>query len=109
MATIWYLWAIGDDQPTNEYIAKVVGDQYTEHEHKDKLCADGKRRNLFECPRGYDNVKSAISGISEYGLKLEVFKEDIEDVVVQYELWKKPVRKTARARKFLKGFGPKKI
>lgn len=96
MATLWYLWAVNNDPATNEYFVKVIGEQNLEYLCNDKLCADGVPRNLFKCPQGYANVRSAIAGISEFNLKFYVFKEDIEDVITRYDLWKKSVRKAAR-------------
>lgn len=94
--TVWYLWAVDNDPTTNEYLAKVIGEQNPEYLCSDKSCADGKDRNLFWCPQGYENVKSAIAAIEPFGLKIEVFREEVEDVVVRYDLWKKQVQKKAR-------------
>ena len=95
MGTIWYLWAINNDPVTNGYLVKVIGEQNPECEYKDKLCADGKRRDLFQCPMGYENVQKALTAISEFGLKVEVFKEG-KNGVVRYDLWKPHSRKKAR-------------
>lgn len=102
MKTTWYLWAKHDDPATNEYFVQVIGEQNPEYLHKDKLCADGKKRNLFECPKGYENVKSAISAIRQFHLKFEVFQENIAGVISRYDLWKKRARKAARWSRFKK-------
>ncbi len=96
MAT-WYLHAVSDHPPTNNYLVRVIGEQNSNSEYLrvGKVCADGKPRNLFTCPRGYLDVKRAIAAISEYGLNLEVFKEEITDVIVHFDLWKQGVRKKA--------------
>lgn len=96
METRWYLWAVNDDPMTNQYLVRVVGEQNPENVYEDKLCADGKKRNLFLCPKGYANVLSALSAISEFNLKLEVFKESTEDSISRFDLWKKSVRKAKR-------------
>lgn len=98
MAT-WYLWAVDDDPKTNEYVVKIIGEGNEENLCPNKLCADGKRRNLFRCPEGYMDVRSAISALAVYDLKIEVFKESVEDVIVLYSLWKQTVRKKAKAKR----------
>jgi len=95
MGTIWYLWAINDDPATNEYLAKVVGEQNPEYECSDRLCADGKKRDLYRCPMGYTNVQKALAAISKFKLKIEVFKEEVERVIVRYDLWKQQSRRRA--------------
>lgn len=95
MGTTWYLWAIKDDPTTNEYLAKVIGEHNPESECRDRLCADGEKRNLYRCPMGYTNVKKALTAISTFKLKVEVFKEEIERVIVRYDLWKQPSRRKA--------------
>lgn len=94
--TIWYLWAIKGDPRTNEYLAKVIGEQNPEYEYRDRLCADGEGRNLFRCPNGYANVRSAITAIPAFNLKVEVFKEEIDGGIVRYDLWKQQPRRRAR-------------
>lgn len=100
--TTWYLWARHDDPATNEYLAKVIGEQNSEYWHSDKLCADGKKRNLCRCPKGYANVQSAISAIAKFDLKIEIFQENAEDVISRYDLWKPSARKAARLGRFKK-------
>lgn len=95
--TMWYLWPVDNHPATNEYLAKGIGEQHPECERKDVPCADGRKRNLFICPRGYDDVRTTIVAIPQFGLHIEVFREDIEDVVVRYGLWKQSVQKAARA------------
>ena len=94
--TAWYLWAVNDDPMTNQYLVKVIGEQNPEAMYTDKLCADGRRRNLFRCPTGYANVRSALTALQEFNLKVEVFKEDAGEVIARYDLWKRRVRKAAR-------------
>ena len=101
-STIWYVWSVNDDPVTNQYLVQVVGEQNPEYLHTDKLCADGKRRNLFRCPKGYADVLKAITAIAEYGLKIEVFQENIDGVITRYDLWKSLVRKAARYGRFTK-------
>ncbi|MEK7139804.1 MAG: hypothetical protein AAB805_00605 [Patescibacteria group bacterium] len=91
----WYLWAVNDDPDTNKYFVEVIGKQNLECTHDGKKCTDGKRRNLFECPRGYADVQRAIAAIPEFNLKVEVFQEEHEDSVVRYDLWKVHVRRRA--------------
>ena len=50
--TMWYLWPVDNHPATNEYLAKGIGEQHPECERKDVPCADGRKRNLFICPRG---------------------------------------------------------
>ena len=95
METRWYLWAVNDDPVTNKYFVNIIGEQNPEYLGNER-CADGKNRNLFRCPVGYTNVQSALSAISEFNLKVEVFKEDIDGVIVRYDLWKKSAKKAAR-------------
>jgi len=98
MKTVWYLCAVNDDPATNEYLVHVIGQQNTECQCSNVLCADDKRRNLFRCPNGYSNVRSAVSAIGEFNLKIEVFKEEIERVIMHYNLWKPSARKAARRK-----------
>ncbi len=100
--TIWYVWAVNDDPVTNQYLVQVVGEQNQEYLHSSKLCADGTKRNLFRCPKGYASVRSAIAAIAEFKLKIEIFKEDIEGVITRYDLWKASSRKASRRRRFSK-------
>lgn len=95
MKTMWYLWAVHNHPPTNQYLVHVIGEGNEENLFSNKLCADGKKRDLFMCPMGYTNVQNAISAIQEFSLKIEVFKEDIKDVITRYDLWKKSARKKA--------------
>ena len=97
--TTWYLWAVNDDPRTNECLVKIIGEGNEENLYPNKLCADGERRNLFRCPRGYRNVRSALSALAPFNLKIEVFKEEIEDVIVLYNLWKKTMQKKAQAKR----------
>lgn len=98
---IWYLWARNNDPATNEYLAHVIGEQNPECEHRDMLCADEKRRNLWECPAGYENVRTATAALSKFSLKLEVFKQNREgkfaDMVIRFDLWKAESRKAVCA------------
>jgi hypothetical protein len=107
MAAIWYLWPVNNDPATNEYLAKVIGEQNSECEKRDKLCADKVRRNLFLCPAGYLDVGAALAAVGAFNLKLEVFKEDSEGpsagCIVRYDLWKALVRKASRDSNYLRG------
>ena len=101
MGTAWYLWAVNDHPMTNGYLAKVIGEQNPEYECRDKICADGIRRNLYRCPMGYTNVQKALAAIPALKLKVEVFREDDRDVVMRYDLWKQQARKRARRSRAL--------
>ena len=94
MSTTWYLWS--KDSDTNERIARNISEQRLECERKDVMCADGEMRDLLRCPRGYADVKKVIGAREKFNLKFEVFRENIEDVVVRYDLWKPAVRRAAR-------------
>lgn len=96
MKDVWYLCAVNNNPETNEYLAKVIGEQNQEHLCAEKRCADGKERNLFRCPKGYENVRTAIAAIAKFNLKIEVFREQFEGVIVRFDLWKTPVRKKAK-------------
>lgn len=96
MRGYWYLWSINDNGATNEFLAQIIGEQYREAECRDVLCSDGVKRNLYRCPSGYQNVRSAIENKDRYSLKFEVFQETSGGEVVQYDLWKRHVRKKAR-------------
>ncbi len=102
MKTVWYIGAVNDDPATNQYLVQVIGEQNQEYLHADKLCADGKKRNLFRCPDGYASVLKAVAAIAKYKLKFEVFQENIEDAIVRYDLWKPSARKAARRSRFTK-------
>jgi len=95
METVWYLCAVNNNPEANEYIVKVIGEQNSEYLCKDRLCTDGKERNLFKCPLGYVNVRSAIAAVSKFNLKIDVFKESTERAISKYDLWKPSVRKAA--------------
>lgn len=102
MKTKWYLWAVNDDPRTNDYLVGVIGQQEMEYLHTKKLCADDTRRNLFECPRGYADVRSAVAAVSQQNLKLEVFKEDASGVLVRFDLWKNGARKALKIARCVK-------
>ncbi len=108
MSTIWYLWPVDNDPVTNEYFAKGIGEQNPECERRDVLCADGKKRNLFSCPKGYADVRTAAAAISKFNLKFEVYKEEGEslatDLPTRFDLWKKSVRNSARTAAMLSNF-----
>ena len=100
MATTWYLWARDNDPKTNEYLAKVIGEQNPECLQQDMLCCDRVKRDLYRCPMGYENVRKATSAIPKFNLKLEVYKADPKgkttDLPTRFDLWKKPVVKVRR-------------
>lgn len=101
--TTWYLHAKKDHPPTNKYLVQVIGEQNIECLHKDKKCADRKTRNLFRCPRGYADVQSVLEAVLEYGLKVEVFSEEIPYVITRFDLWKPAVRKRKMHATFKRG------
>jgi len=113
MGTVWYLWAVNDDPNTNEYLVKVIGEQNPECVCADRLCADGEKRNLYRCPAGYANVRSALAAVRALKwMKIEVFKEEIERVIVRYDLWKQKSRRRAHRsvtyRKIQSHLGPRR-
>lgn len=91
--TKWYIWPINEDPLTHQYLITVIGAQ---HEQKNKICADGKKknisRNLFRCPAGYENVKTAIIAIPAHGLKFHVYKEEVEGEIVRVKTWESRLR-----------------
>ncbi len=95
MKGTWYLWPINNNPRTNEYLAQMI-EQYPEHEHRDKLCSDGAKRNLYATRDGYKSVQTAIDAISKYNLKFEVFQETSGGMIVQFNFWKREVRQAAR-------------
>ena len=94
--TQWSLGASHDDPKTTEYLLHVIGEGNEEYLFPNKLCADGERRNLFLCPRDYENVRSAISAVSQFSLKLEVFVGESDGLPARFLLWKDSVRKAAK-------------
>ena len=107
MGATWYLWPVNNDPDTNKYLAKVIGEQNPEDEMRDKLCADGIKRNLFRCPQGFVNVRMALAAVSEFNLKIEVFKESFWGTnakgITHFVLWKKSVRKKLNENRYLGG------
>lgn len=106
MSTLWYLWPVNNDPDTNEYFAKIIGEQNPECEHKDVLCADGVSRDLYQCPGGYENVRVAIAGLAKFNLKFEIYKEETEgpfvDMVTRFDLWKASLQNSSKTSSFLK-------
>jgi len=102
MATKWYLCPTDKGPVTNKYFALVIGEQNPECEKRNVLCHDGVRRNFYECPNGYNDVRAAIIAKLEYNLKFEVYKKDSEGVsaeeIVRYDLWKESAKRAARGR-----------
>lgn len=93
--TKWYLWPVGNHSLTRMYLVQVIGEQ---RERQKIVCSDGEQRNLFSCPRGYKNVKTAIVAIEAHGLRLQVFKENAEGAIVLHRTWENRIRyKKARA------------
>ena len=107
MSATWYLHPVNGDPDTNKYLVKVIGEQNPESELRDKLCADGVKRNLFRCPSGFTNVRTALAAIPEFNLKLEVFKESVEGTnakgITRFVLWKKSVRRKLNQNRYLGG------
>ncbi len=101
--TTWYLEAKNDHPPTNAYFVRVIGEQNSEYLYQDMLCADGTRRNLFRCPRGYFDVRRAIAAIPEYGLRMEIFKEEGDGSIVHFNLWKEAIRKRRKHANLMRG------
>jgi hypothetical protein len=102
MKTKWYLWAVNDDPMTNQYLVQVIGEQYPDELYRDKLCADGERRNLFGVSEwGNADVRRAVAAVHEFNLKLGVFRESEGAAIVRYELWRQPVRKAARQQSYM--------
>jgi hypothetical protein len=102
MKETWFLWAINDDPRTNECLAELIGGQYPDTEQRDVLCADNARRNLWECRRGYDEVRRAITARVPYALHVEVFLKTGNGPVVQWNLWKPQFRRRARQTRLLR-------
>ena len=106
--TTWYLWPVNNDPATNEYIAQGITEQRPECERRDVLCADGERRNLYRCPKGYADVRTAVAALRRFNLKFEVFKAESEslttDLPTQFDLWKSSVRNSARTSALLSRF-----
>lgn len=102
METRWYLCAESDHPFTNEYLAHIIGEQYPEEVYPDKLCADGRTRNLYGCPRGYADVQRAAEAVPDYNLKLAVFQQTLAGDIIRYELWKKPVQKKVKRQNYLR-------
>lgn len=94
--TTWYIWPVNGHSMTHGYLALVVGAQ---NEQKNKLCADGKRKNLsrdlFRCPNGYKEVRTAITAIAAHGLKFEVYREEVESKIIRFKAWEKRLRRKA--------------
>ena len=53
-SVIWYLYGEPGNLDTNELIAREIP---TEYAHRDVKCADGKQRNLWQCPLGIRTVR----------------------------------------------------
>lgn len=96
MGTRWYLHSINDNAHTNEILSSIIGEQFRDAECRDTLCSDSVRRNLYRCPSGYQDVRRAVANVSTYNLKLEIFQQESDGPIVQYNLWKQAVRKKAR-------------
>ena len=95
--TKWYVWP--KDSETNEFLAGGIGKYKFEQVREDVRCADGVPRNLYICSRGYQDVRDVIGGMQKFNLKFEIFKEEIEDTIVRYDLWKISAAKEAKHAK----------
>lgn len=94
---VWYLRARYEHPATNEYIVKIIGEQNGEYLHKDVCCSDGVRRNLFECPKGYEDVRAAIAAKRELGLHFEVYFQQNGGAIAPFVIWKRSHRRNAQA------------
>lgn len=95
---VWYLNAADDEPRTNAYLVQVVGESNMENAWTG-VCADGRPRDLYECPNGWADVRKAIAAVREFGLKLEVFKKEGDSVPMRFDLWKQPILKKAKRHK----------
>jgi len=68
VATTWFIEP--SDAQTNEIIAQEVSE---ENLHRDKLCKDGEKRNLWEC--SWDFVKKIIGSAEDMGAQFKVFRK----------------------------------
>ena len=93
---VWYLWAIDDNPTTNNFLVKVIGEQNGEYLRKDVRCSDGVKRNLFECPEGYKNVRVVIAAKSEFFLDFEVFRQQNGGAIAPFVIWKLSHRRNAQ-------------
>ncbi|MEK7531345.1 MAG: hypothetical protein AAB545_00205 [Patescibacteria group bacterium] len=103
MKTNWYLRAVDDDPTTNDYLVGVIGEQNPELLHKDMLCADGKRRNFFECPNGYPDVRRAFRAISRFNLRIHAFKQEPNQPIVRFTLHDRDVEIKTHRSHYLRG------
>ena len=85
--TTWYLWPENDNAATREYLAEHLGETY---ESKERICADGERRNLFKCLAGYTSVMLVTTAAHvQPGLRFRTFREDVKGVIVNASLWER--------------------
>lgn len=96
--TKWYIYPM--DSETNEYATVELTLQDPECLRRNVKCADGRRRDLIQCPKGYDGIKKIVGAKEQFGLKFEVYREDEEGAnagqVMRYDLWKQDVQQKRR-------------
>lgn len=92
---VWYLNSVDDDPRTNAYLVQVIGESNMENAWRG-TCADGKPRNLYECPNGWADVKRAIVAICQFRLRIAIFKKDGDSAPMRFDLWKQSVQKKAK-------------
>lgn len=100
--TIWLVHPKHLDSMTSKYLAQVVGEQNRELGGEVK-CANGDRLLMYECPHGYEDVRSARTSMYDFNLRFEVFKIDPgHELAVPFKLQDKSVCRAARLGKAFK-------
>ena len=70
-ACFWFVCPLNED--TNRYVARGFEGRTGDYEHPDKMCADGVRRNLWECPN-YELIARLKNDQQKLALKFQVFR-----------------------------------
>ena len=89
MATTWFLFC--EDAHSNEVVAEALNGLQCTSEFKEHLCADGKRRHLYEVPE-YSFAKRFFDSQKSLKAKLVIYKSSEGEKPTE---WKFPKRATS--------------
>ena len=92
----WFIEGEPGNEPTNEALAREIPAEYF---HRDKLCADGKEHNLWECPL-FSTIKRFIKfRETETFVRFSVWMQMDGGAIQRWKLTDKQRRGAALGRK----------
>ena len=87
----WYIEPEGSY--TNMVVSQIIPDELC---HEGKLCADGAKRNLWEC-RNYSDLSRLVRERQELGIRFNIFVQEGRGAIKRWRFTSR-VRRTVSAR-----------